>query len=316
MAYLVFRQLLVMTLIAVIGYLLARWKHFGERESQFLSYVLLYAVTPSLILDTYNVPYDPEKLTHFLIMLALSVGTFLLLILFSSVLFGKPSSEQDDKRRSIDKMVIVYSNAGYIGIPVISAVLGDEAVFYLMEYILVFNTVLWIHGQYLMTRTFSIKAVLTKPAVIASIFSILLFVSPWQLPYVVGSTAHLIGNLNTPLSMLVLGIVFAGFTKPEEPLPVARIARITLLRLVAVPLLVLLLLWLGRGFFTSTETLKMICIILLVVSACPAGMVATNFALLYKKDYTYASFVIAATTVLCVATLPLCTALGERLLLR
>ncbi|MDY6306981.1 MAG: AEC family transporter [Oribacterium sp.] len=191
MAYLVFRQLIVMTLICVIGYLLAKWKHFGEKESQFLSYLLLYVVTPCLIIDTYNVPFDGEKLTHFLIMLGLSTLTFMLLILFSSLLFGKPKSEADDRTRSLDKMIIVYSNAGYIGIPIISAVLGQEAVFYLMVYILIFNTVLWIHGQYLMTRTISLKAVLTKPAVLASAFSILLFLSPWKLPYVVGSTVHL-----------------------------------------------------------------------------------------------------------------------------
>lgn len=315
MAYLVFRQLLVMTLICVIGYLLAKWKHFGEKESQFLSYLLLYVVTPCLIIDTYNVPFDGEKLTHFLIMLGLSTLTFVLLILFSALLFGKPKSNADDRIRSLDKMVIVYSNAGYIGIPIISAVLGQEAVFYLMVYILIFNTVLWIHGQYLMTRTISAKAVLTKPAVLASAFSILLFLSPWKLPYVVGSTVHLFATLNTPLSMVVIGIVFACFQKPDEPLSVTHLVRITFLRLIVVPMVVLLLLFVSKPFFSSHPTLQLISIILLIVSACPAGLVATNFALLYKKDYAYASFAIAVTTVLCVVTLPLCTALGEALLL-
>lgn len=306
--------MMVMTLLGVVGFLLAKWKHFGERESQFLSYLLLYVVTPAMIVDTYNVPFDGEKLTHFLIMLGLSVLSFGLLIVFTSLLFGKPRSEEDDRIRSLDKMLIVYSNAGYIGIPIISAVMGQEAVFFLMVYILSFNTVVWIHGQFLMTRSISLKAVLSKPAVLASIFSLMLFLSPWQLPYVVGNTAHLLALLNTPVSMLIIGMVFALFKKPEGPLPTGRLTGITVLRLVGVPAFTLLALFLFRTFFASHPTLQMISMILLIVSACPAGLVTTSFALLYEKDYTYASFAVAITTALCIISLPLFVAMGENVL--
>ncbi len=315
MAYLVFRQLLVMTVICVVALIFSRWKHFGEREGSFLSYLLLYVVTSCMIIDSYNIPFDPEKLILFLIMLLLSVLSFLLWILFSSFLFGKPKSEEDDKRLSMDKMAIVYSNAGYIGIPIVNAVLGEEAVFYLMVYILTFNVFLWIHGQYLMTRTFSLKAIVTKPVVIASAFSILLFLSPWQLPYVLASAVHQFASLNTTLSMVVLGISFAGLGGHMQSLPLSRIARLVLLRLVIVPMLMLLILFLCKPLLSFHPVLEVISLILLIVAACPVGMASTNFALMYHKDYTYSSLSIALSTMLCVITLPLCTAMGEYLIL-
>lgn len=314
MAYLVFRQLLVMVLICLVGFLLARWKHFDGRESQFLSYLLLYIVVPCVCIDAYNMSFDRDEFSYVLIMLGLSLLLFLLVILFSSLLFRTPKSKEDDKRCSIDKMILVYSNAGYIGIPIINATLGESAVFYLTAFLLIFNSVLWIHGQYLMTHTITPRVIFTKPAVLGCIFSLILFISPWKLPYVAGNTVHLFASLNTPLSMLVLGIVFSEFHMHKEQLPVKHLVEVTLFRLFGVPMLVLFLLFLGRPFFSSTPTLQTLSLILLVVSACPAGMTATNFALLYKKDYDYASLVIAITTVLCVVTLPICTALGEKVL--
>lgn len=313
MAYLVFRQLVIMTLICLVSFVVARAGHFGERESKFLSYLLLYMISPAMIISTYNRDFDAERWHFFLIMFGLCFATFLIQIALS-MLWGRPKDKEDDRRRSIDKVMVVYSNAGYIGIPIIQAVMGPDAVFYLMIYILVFNLVLWVHGQWLMTGAISVKAVLTKPTVISAILAILLFVSPFKLPFVVGETARILADLNTALSMIVLGIIFADFKKPESKLPVFRLALVSFVRLIAIPAFFIFLLWLLRSFFPDGTQMEVLRNILVIVVGCPAGMVSANFALLYDKDYQYASFAVAITTALCVLTLPVMVGIAEAIL--
>lgn len=315
MAYLVFRQLLVMMVLVFVSFLVAKAGRFGKSESQFVSYLLLYAITPAMMIDTYNVPFDPVRLKYFLIMLALSVSAFLVYILCSTAL-GRAKSPEDDRRLAVDKMAMVYSNAGYIGIPIVKAVMGDGAVFYLMVYILTFNLMLWTHGLFLMTRRFSVKAVLTKPTVIAVVFAFLLFLCPFQLPSVPAQVADMLAEMNTPLSMVVFGIVFAGFRRPDRShaVPVARLVRVAVLRLLVVPALTLFVLWLLHGFWAGDEAMRMLSLLLVITSASPIGLVATNFSLLYDKDAEYASLAVALTTALCVVTLPLWVSLAEHAL--
>jgi predicted permease len=314
MAYLVFRQLLVMMCIVVVSFLVAKKNHFGEKESHFLSYLLLYVIAPAMIIDAYNIPYDASKMHYFLIMALFSAGNLGVLILLSLTI-GKSKNAEEDRHKPLDKLGVVYCNAGYIGIPIIQAVMGKDAVFYLMVYILVFNIFMWIHGQYLMTKSISFRQIITKPTIIAAIFSILLFITPWKLPYVVGETVHLIGDLNTCVSMILLGILFATFEKPKEgeKFPTGSLVRLSFLRLIISPLISIVIFYCFRGFFAGDEILRMLLLVIVIVAACPCGVTMSSFAVMYDKNYSYATLAISLTTILCVGTVPLFTALAEKL---
>ena len=79
-------------------------------------------------------------------------------------------------------MALIYSNSGFIGIPLINGVFGSEGVFLLMGYIVVFNLFLWIQGIYFVTGRISPKRIITNPNIIAVIGGIILFLLPLQLP--------------------------------------------------------------------------------------------------------------------------------------
>ena len=76
---------------------------------------------------------------------AASFLTFLFMIVASEFL-----CHGDRNRSSVEKIAVSYSNSGFIGIPLISGVLGDKGVFYMTAYITVFNLLLWTHGIILM----------------------------------------------------------------------------------------------------------------------------------------------------------------------
>jgi len=315
MALLVFRQLLVMMLIVLVSFFVSKKSNFGDKESHYVSVLLLYVVAPAMIIDAFNIPYDSQRMRYFLIMTVLTLMNLGLLILLS-LFFGKGKDEVSRKRIPLDKMGVVYSNAGYIGIPIIMAVMGKESVFYLMAFILAFNVVLWIHGQYLMTRTISFKAIITKPTVLGSLFALVLFASPWTLPPIIGNAVSLLGDLNTALSMMLLGILFANFKRPvgSEKFPLWQIARLCVARLVLSPLLMIGLFFLLRPFWGGDQQLRTLMMIIVIVSACPCGISMTSFAVLYDKDYSYASLAVSVSTIISVATVPLFTSLAEKVL--
>ena len=54
--------------------------------------------------------------------------------------------EKPLRLNSIEKVSIIYTNAGYLVIPLVSAVLGEEWVFYTTAFLLVQNLLTWTHG--------------------------------------------------------------------------------------------------------------------------------------------------------------------------
>ncbi|MFA6735250.1 MAG: hypothetical protein WCS71_09160, partial [Sphaerochaetaceae bacterium] len=174
MAFLVFRQLVEMLLLIGLSFGVSRLMHYGDKEAQYLSFLLLYVIAPAIVIDPYNIPFEPERFHNTLVMLLFSLCGMLLLIGLSQFV---PRKHADASLAAIDRMGTVYSNCGYIGIPIVQAAMGSEATFYIVPYLLMFNTIFWIHGQYVMTGHLSVKAVVTKPMIIGSLFAFLLFVS-------------------------------------------------------------------------------------------------------------------------------------------
>lgn len=313
MAFLVFRQLVEMLLLIGLSFGVSRLMHYGDKEAQYLSFLLLYVIAPAIVIDPYNIPFEPERFHNTLVMLLFSLSGMLLLIALSQFV---PRKHADASLAAIDRMGTVYSNCGYIGIPIVQAAMGPEATFYIVPYLLMFNTIFWIHGQYVMTGHLSVKAVVTKPMIIGSLFAFLLFVSPWTLPPIIGETISSLSSLNMPLSMFLLGILFANFKRAKngEGFPVRRMVMVFILRLVVSPLLIILCFLPLRGVLDAQPILKTLALIIVIVSACPCGVNISTAAVLFHKNSSYAGLLVMGTTILSVVTIPVFTKLAERVL--
>jgi len=313
MAFLVFKQLVEMLLIMAISFGVSKIRHYGDKEAQYLSFILLYVIAPAVVIEPYNIPFDAQRFHETLVMLGFSFAGLSVLIILSLFI---PKKNVDYSLLAIDKMGTVYSNCGYIGIPIVQAAMGKAATFYIVPYLLVFNTIFWIHGQYVMTRRLSFKAVVTKPMFLGTVFAFLLFLSPWTLPRFLGEAVSTLGTLNMPLSMFLLGILFANFGKTQDSssFPIGRMVRVFILRLIVSPLLIILCFMPLRTIINADALIKTLSIILVIVSACPCGVNISTMAVLYKKNFSYASVLIVGTTILSVGTIPIMTRLAETVL--
>ncbi|MBQ9626817.1 MAG: AEC family transporter, partial [Treponema sp.] len=220
--------------------------------------------------------------------------------------------DQTAGRDSLSKIAIVFTNSGFIGIPLINGVFGGEGVFYLMGYILVFNILLWIWGEWLMTGTMRPLKILTNPNVLACAAGLAVFCLPFKIPYVIIEPLKMIGACNGAVSMILLGLLFASFDAAAEwKLYAKPLARDVFLRLLVCPLFLLFATLFALRSFAFAGEIHLIMSVLFIAAACPVGMSVSSFAVVFKKDADYASLLVAVSSAACIATIPILVALLE-----
>ena len=200
----------------------------------------------------------------------------------------------------MEKIAVSYSNSGFIGIPLISGVLGDKGVFYMTAYITVFNVLLWTHGVVLMGDSKDLKGAwknFLSPAIIAVIVGIILFLFQLRLPQFIENPLEMIASMNTPLGMIVAGANLAQGNILKS-LKNKRLYYLSFIKLIVYPLVGLVILWLLPLGFEVAFTV-------FIAVACPAGASVVMFAQRYDRDAYYGSEIFVITTLLSAITLPL-----------
>ncbi len=295
LALITIEKIIEMFLIMLAG--MAAWK-FGILDSEAgkkLSGLLLKVISPAMIIISYQMEFQPDLLKGLLGAIILSAASFAAAILLSAIaLKGKGHRDTE-----IEKMAVIYSNCAFIGIPLVNGLLGQEGVFYMTAYLTVYNVFVWSHGVALMSRTGSIKNTLKnciQPANIAIIIGLCFFLLHIKLPAVLLEPLTSIGDMNTPLAMIVAGISLAE-SHLLDALKKPRTYWICLLKLAVVPILTLIILKLSG--LTGAAALAV-----MIGSSCPTGAMGTMFALQYRKNSTYASELFAISTVLSLITIP------------
>ena len=301
MYILVMKQLITMCLIALGGFIFAKIFKVEDSQQKVLSKLLLYFINPFMVVKSFNLEFNSDKLVQlgFVFAVALVIHLIMILIGFFS------SKEQ------VDRLVVCFTNCGFIGIPLIRGVFGDEGVFYLMGYLVVFNITIWTYGYYIMCGSINLKKIITNPNIIAVIIGIAIFCSPWTLPEIIARPVIMIGDTNTAMSMLLIGILLANFKPSDGKLYALKIAKVSLFRHVVCALVNIGLLFVVWKLFPNMPDCRILLFVVLICSMCPAATTIPGLAVLFNRDETYASLTVSFTSVLCMFFLPAFVALAE-----
>lgn len=301
MYILVMKQLFTMCLIALGGFIFAKIFKVEDSQQKVLSKLLLYFINPFMVIKSFNLEFNSDKLVQlgFVFAVALVIHLIMILIGFFS------SKEQ------VDRLVVCFTNCGFIGIPLIRGVFGDEGVFYLMGYLVVFNITIWTYGYYIMCGSINLKKIITNPNIIAVIIGIAIFCSPWTLPEIIARPVIMIGDTNTAMSMLLIGILLANFKPSDGKLYALKIAKVSLLRHVICALVNIGVLFVVWKLFPNMPDCRTLLFVVLICSMCPAATTIPGLAVLFNRDETYASLTVSFTSVLCMFFLPAFVALAE-----
>ena len=300
------QQVAILFVLIGAGAAMRRAKFFDDRSVEGLINLLLLVVTPCLIVDVFQRPFDPAKLRGLGIAFAVCVLAHLLVIAVARLIVR----HREENVRVPLMLSVVFSNAGFMGIPLEQAILGDEGVFFGIIYVVVFNLVIWSWGYALMRGAPSGTAggarirSFVNPGTVGIALGLPFFFLSAKLPDVIGEPVHQLAGMNTPLAMVVVGYCLA-----EAKL--GRIARLrdvyvaAFVRLVGYPLAVI------AAFYPFRHQLDRNLMLATVVAAsAPVAAMVSMFAAKFDRDVDVAVGMVSGTTLLSILTMPAVIALA------
>lgn len=301
MYLLVMKQLLTMFIIGLCGFIFAKAFKVNEDQRKFLSKLLLYFINPSVILNSFNKDFDASKLKQLLFVAGMALIVHLIMILIGFF----TSKDQ------IERLGIAFTNCGFIGIPLIRGVFGDQGVFFLMGYLVIFNLLVWTYGYHQLSGTSNIKKIVTNPNIIAVVLGILLYCMPFTLPQFIATPLSMISELNTAVSMIVIGVLIASFNPAEGRSYIWKITKFSVLRLIVCGFVCTFVLFGIYKLFGNFPDIRMLIFVVLICVLCPVATTIPGLACVFDKNATYASLIVSITSLLCMVTLPLLVAFAE-----
>lgn len=303
MYVLVAKQLIVMVFILFGGFIFAKAFKTQEVERKFLSKLLLYFINPCVIINSFNKNFDGAELKKLLFVVAISC--FITVVM---IFVGKISS-----KNIVDRLGVAFTNCGFMGIPLIRGVFGEKGVFFLMGYLAVFNFFIWTYGYCKIGGGLNLKKIIFNPNIICIFFGILLYCSPFTLPEFIEKPIFLVAELNTAISMILLGVLLADFKLSEGKKYVWQIVKFCVVRLAICGVINVFILFAITNLFKNMQDARTLCYVVLICSACPAATSIPSLACVFDKNASYASLIVSVSSAVCIATLPSIVALAERL---
>ena len=280
-------QTFIMFILMILGLILSKTGLLTEHGSKDMANILLYAVIPCVIIRSYITDFTMEKLYG------------LLMSAVSYIIYGM--------RKPIDNFGTAFCNAGFIGIPLVTAVFGNEAAFYVASFASILNLLQWTYGIVIITRRkdmINIKKVFVNPVTISLVIGLFLFITGIKLPGVINSTMAGVAALNTPAAMIVLGY-YLSCVRIRDLLLNPSLYLASFVRLIIIPLLTLLVLYIipaGHG---------QIGMITLIAAATPVGTSTAIFAQKFGQDYERAVCMVCLSTLFSIITMPVVMYLAQ-----
>ena len=290
-----------MALLAAVGVYLSRKGFLSPQGTKDLGAILLRVIIPCVIVKSYITEFSRERLLELALSAGLALIGFILAMVISYLVFGK--------RRRLENFAASFCNAGFIGIPLAQAIIGEEGVFYIAASVALLNLFQWTYGVYIMADrkdAISAKTIAKNPVVIAIVIGVVLFVSQIPVPGIVTSTLGYIAGMNTPIAMILMGTYLAKL--PLKKLLDKRAYGCVLFRLVIIPAVILLVFW------VLPVSNADIALAAFLAAATPVGANICVFAQQYDCDYEFSVVTVCLSTLLSVITVPLLVSFAQMIL--
>ncbi|MDO4748125.1 MAG: AEC family transporter [Eubacteriales bacterium] len=297
-------QVLILFVILAIGFVCAKTKLVNENGAKVMANVVLYFVTPCVIIGAFQREFDSTMLIKLLVSAACSFGILLFSVIIAQLIYRK----QDKSRSTILKFATVFSNCGYMSLPLQQAILGDDGVFYGATFVAMFNIFVWSYGLITMKgkgdKGLSPK-ILLNPGIIGTIIGVILFLCSVELPNIVAQPINYMAALNSPVPMLIIGYYLANANLKKAFTDVWSYIAMAL-RLIVIPLITLFVLILCG---ISGKLL----VSLIIATSAPVAAITTMMSAKYGHDTELSVSLVSASTLLSLVTMPLVVGLAQYL---
>ncbi len=259
----VLQQMGVITILVAIGISLYKKKVIDDVTSQKISTIVMDICNPALILASIlsgNITASHGDLITALILgAAFYFGLVLLGFIFPILI----RADRDNRR--FYNLMTVYTNVGFIGIPVARAILPENAILYVIVCNVMYCLLFYTHGIVVMSNgkeKINLKNVLS-PGTIMALLSLMVFWFDIKPPLIISNSISFIGNATVFLSMSLLGVGIAR-SDITKGLKNIRIWIYIAIRMILVPILMFFVL---RALKFDSVTILGLCL----MAAMPIG---------------------------------------------
>lgn len=303
---LLLEQMIVLFILMGIGYFCYKKQIITDEVSKKLSAIVVNIANPALVL-TGCMGEEKIRGEELLLTGVVMISMYIVLLILAQVL--PRLLRVDKKSRGTYRAMTVFSNIGFMGFPVISALYGNGALLYAALFMIPYNILIYTYGVNAMStekkegaeKGSSKLGRIFNIGVIACILTIIIYLTGIQMPEFVQKTVTNLSNLTAPLSMMVIGASLATIDFKKLFLD-ARLLVFSVIKLILIPVIGMLII----KQFVSNEIICGVCMVML---ATPVGSMTAMLAQQYDGDYEMASKGVALTTILSVVTMPLVSAL-------
>lgn len=294
----------VILILILVGYFVVKKGMFSQKGLSEVTDFLIHIVTPCLIISSFMTADSGtlEAMDLFLAV-ALPVVSIAISIALSYLFFRKETKP----RQKVLRFAMIFSNVGFMGVPLVEGIVGVDGVLYSSFFIAVFNVICWTYGYAMMGGgRVSLKTLLLNPGVIGLAIGLPIYFLNIRLPELIASPIEMLAEVNTPLAMLVVGGYIARVELKAFFSDLA-VYKMSALRLLVAPALYLAVALLVR----PNDTLLLSSVI---QAATPVAATCVLLAVQHGGDAELASKCVAVTTVISVLTIPVFTVLTQALL--
>lgn len=287
------KQVFIMFVLMAIGFVAYRKQILSNQGTKDIGKLLLNVAIPMIVISNFCVEKSAEKTAELFESALLSFLCMALSVAFAYLAYHK--------KDRIAEFSAAFSNAGFIGIPLVQAIFGSGAVFYISVMIVLINVLQWTYGVYTITDDKSVmdfKKIMKNPLILSVGIGIVIYFLNIRLPKIAMDIISSISAINTPLAMIVSGVYLAqsdllnAMRKKDAWL-------LSLSRLIMIPLIVMLVF---RFLPFGSTAMKLS---ILLAGACPVGSNVAVFAQQYDKDYRKGVEYVCVSTLLSILALPL-----------
>ncbi len=293
----IFFQMLARLIMIFTGYFFSKTGMMDEHTNIHMSRMIASVFNPVLILSNAANAVGQIPLRTMGLVALIAVAMFAAFIVFGMVL--SPFFSQNKEQQKIFQLMFVFSNLGFIGIPVVTSVLGSQYVVYVIEFILVYNFIFYTYGVALMEGKLSASSLkaLVNPGTVFGVVALFLIILGIRLPDFVMTALDYLGNVASPMALIAV-----GYTLSKSDLK-AVFCSLRLYIFAAVKLLVLpLAMFLALKMVVHDAGLLSVCMVLF---GMPVGNMPLILGTQKGVDCTVCGTAIILTTLLCVFTIPL-----------
>ena len=295
-----FNEVVVILFAVGIGYLAHRLGYLGGEINQKLSKLILNITTPALILSSManeeNLPSVGEVLSILFVAVVFYAMEFAFALIVPKLVGGTP------KEIGVWRFLLCFPNVGFIGYPLVEAIFGHTGLFYAVILVMPFNLLNYSLGPLMLSGKirFHWKQLLS-PCILMALLTLILTLAGIHVPPMIGAMAEIVGDVNIPLSLLVLGSMLAGMSA-RKVLTSVRMWILSAVRLLAMPAALGVVLHL-----MGTDPLVLG--VAVAQMAMPVAVNGTMLCLEFDGDVEAMAQVTFMTTVLSIVTIPLAVSL-------